>query len=126
MTCCLTFADFKGDDAPSPREALWQKWFGMGLLSATSALCFADAGGADKDSLIKGFMGGYIPSACLLGYSSFVTGEQDTLISKVCWLHAWPCLTLPQTVPCLTSPYLTSLYFLLLFWNRRLPQLCSR
>ena len=44
---------------------------------------FADAGGADKDSLIKGFLGGYIPSACMLGYTSFVTGEQDTMISKV-------------------------------------------
>ena len=84
----IALADFKDGSTPNTREALWQKWFGLGLLSATSVLYFADAGGADKDSLIKGFLGGYVPSACMLGYTSFVTGDQDTVFSKVCQTYA--------------------------------------
>ena len=75
--------DFTDGSAPNAREALWQKWFGLALVGSASALYFADKGGADKDALIKGFLGGYIPSACMMGYTSFVSKEQDTPIAKV-------------------------------------------
>ena len=42
----------------------------------------ADASGCPKSGLIKGFLAAYGIAASHLAYRTFVTGEQDTLMSK--------------------------------------------